>query len=696
MFNPEFGKIKKTKVKRKNSDDSSGSNTFIGNNNKKINNDKTLIVNKIEWTDDLKYKVNASFNDPDLYLKDVPGVIINKMVHGPRYSDNNQKDLIPYSIVGSSKNFSKIMSSKDKRNDSKSRGTVNQKRKKSNSSIMSLATTNKPFNIHDNQNLTKGLKASTSMIKQSQLIDPNNPNATCRYVEDDQVFKQFKKIKERIIQNETDSLTNSNPLSILKEKLNYSSDSSMDELNDTKSKLYNGTQNTQHRNKTKYNSRTSFKESNTLMSNSIGNATNNMFKSKNTTTNDMMSESQANKPQNKKINKNSYDYEMIKDLRIKLKKDYYSFLSKIYNGRMDASTLNSKSLNVPFDILSEINKQNLVLNKYKETKLNREKIEHNIAKITNKTIDKLLVNKNEEHRWKTSILNNNEMNKTLPDKIGGYQWMATLRKPDDFKGVRLSYFNTGTDYWYPIRELQPIDPEIVLPNFNITNKYLDEKSSILSPKADQIINFKPNQDANNYRRGAKQTKFDLKIDENTAYKLIATKIKSVIKLGADGNERFTMLGIENQYVKDFIQHDKKRLKILEKLAPISENRIEGSNLLDFEIINFRSLKGRKIMYNSNINPLTQKEYTPDEKKEEFYACNYSSKPDIQLVNRSINSSIILPNTVNNSLAYNKSVKDISKLTNSNSMISLISQNNISNTFHNNTKEKKRVQSVVWN
>ena len=145
-----------------------------------------------------------------------------------------------------------------------------------------------------------------------------------------------------------------------------------------------------------------------------------------------------------------------------------------------------------------------------------------------------------------------------------------------------------------------------------------------------------------------------------------------------------------------IHQDKKRLKILEKLAPISENRIEGTNLLDFEIINFRSLKGRKIMYNSNINPLTQKEYTSDEKKEEFYACNYSSKPDILLVNRSLNNSIILPKTVNTSLAYNKSIKEIPKLTNSNSMITLVSQNSILNTILSNTKEKKRVESVVWN
>jgi hypothetical protein len=53
-----------------------------------------------------------------------------------------------------------------------------------------------------------------------------------------------------------------------------------------------------------------------------------------------------------------------------------------------------------------------------------------------------------------------------------------------------------------------------------------------------------------------------------------------------------------------------------------KNRLEGVSLIDFEIANFRTIKGRKIMYNPNINPQTQKEYLPEEKKEEVYKCDY--------------------------------------------------------------------------
>lgn len=569
-----------------------------------INADKTLIVNKIQWNEILSNKVNSFFNNPDLFLKDIPGVIVNKSIQGPRYKDTSLKEPISHSIVGSVLNFQKSIQGKDIIKSNR------KSKKKSSSSLKSMRNDLKDINNTNTNSSKKIFKGSTT--QNMKLNEVNSSNQPCRLVDDDIVFKQFKKIKERINSNLStyNDCNKKNPFELYKSRVDISDESS--ENNDlNESKNINNTLNSNLHNKNIVSSNTLI-QSNTYQSNNV------------------MSNTKSNNKTKSKLN-NLYDNEMLKDLRRSLKKKYYGFISKVYNNRIDKSLINQKD-NIPIERLTEMNKQILVFQRQEQTEKSRSVINKYISKVTNKQEESYLINKTELSKWKRTIQINSDNKKSLSDRIGENQWMVSLRKPSNFIGERFSYYNCNSntknvsdnERWYVVKEVFPKDPEIVIPKYEIISKDNDIKS-ILYTNTNDIT-----------RRGAKTTRFDLKVDDLL---LLKTATNMITKKNIT-DEKIIGLDLNNKELINFCSQDNKRVKIIEKIAPILGNRLIGRSLLELEINNFRLLKGVKILYNYNINPTTQKEYHFNERKEEVYASDYSSYKNITSdYDSSINSQV---------------------------------------------------------
>lgn len=620
MLNLEFGQIKKLKKdvnKRRNSEDSMNSfsqslNSFIqipiANKKGGIDRqDKTLIVNKIEWNKEMLEKIDDAFSSPDNYLKDVQGLIISKKMHGPKYTDEFNKEVVPSSIVGNVNQFN-LNKNEKKRGGPKS--SAASKRKKQSSNNLSLS--HKYSAVLDQ----KGQRNNSRLKSQIDNLSTIGKSNLGKFpVEDEAVIKLYKKIKERINRHTHET---AGSLISLPEKLNLSADSSFEDdlascMSFSKKKKNNFPKSTAK----------NIQTSNSILNSSAQASKDALAKEENMKGfhNRCKLKLSINRPE---------DPEFIKVLRKSLEKKHQDFISKIYKNRME---LNSYNNYIPIDSQIEMNQQTLVFKRELENEEKSSQLIKNLSRVTKRTPENLLINQVDEYKWNSSINKMNESNKPITEKLREFQWMAMLRRPDNFKGERKCYFNSGNDLWYTYREKEPHSGELVIPP--ITSKRLKEGSTTLNTycknyqsNIQTTINPIPiESEKSDMRRDGITISQKVDISENT------TKFTNLhnIKIQEDNKEskfnasRNTMVDLSLISIAKIVNTDRPKLRDIDQALPISNMNINGYSLIDLELANFKLLRGRKLLYTQGINPLTAKEFIPDERKEEVYAFNYDIK-----------------------------------------------------------------------
>ena len=140
---------------------------------------------------------------------------------------------------------------------------------------------------------------------------------------------------------------------------------------------------------------------------------------------------------------------------------------------------NSRNIEMPNDIVEYLTFQN---NKIKIRQKYDNKFKHiskYISKLINKKENDLLINRIDDYSFKKELLNEIDFNKPPEDKYGIYKWNISLRRPENFEGMRNSYINLTRDqnpFWGIVVEKYPKIKELKLrPGILNKNKIFLEK-----------------------------------------------------------------------------------------------------------------------------------------------------------------------------------------------------------------------------
>ena len=117
-----------------------------------------------------------------------------------------------------------------------------------------------------------------------------------------------------------------------------------------------------------------------------------------------------------------------------------------------------ESQQIPRNIKLQLDYQDNNL-KLKANALNKNKImSRYLSKKINKKEDELLMNRIDVFRMKKQIFYDIENSRPIDEKYGKYKWNISLRRPDNFKGVRNAYVNIRNDtdpFWVVVYEKSP-------------------------------------------------------------------------------------------------------------------------------------------------------------------------------------------------------------------------------------------------
>lgn len=138
-----------------------------------------------------------------------------------------------------------------------------------------------------------------------------------------------------------------------------------------------------------------------------------------------------------------------------------------------------KKKEVPFDLSQSLFFQNNKL-KERETLDNKVKnISKHLSKILKKSEKDLLLNKLEYYNFKNELLKEIELNKPVDEKYGKFKWNISLRRPNQFEGMRSSYINLTRDenpFWGIVIEKYPKIKELkIKPGSVSKNRVFFEK-----------------------------------------------------------------------------------------------------------------------------------------------------------------------------------------------------------------------------
>ena len=125
--------------------------------------------------------------------------------------------------------------------------------------------------------------------------------------------------------------------------------------------------------------------------------------------------------------------------------------------------------------------------KLKANAINKNKIMSKyLSKKINKKEDELLMNRIDVFRMKKQIFYDIENSRPIDEKYGKYKWNISLRRPDNFKGVRNAYVNVRNDtdpFWVVVYEKSPHIKDLsIKPGYDLNQKdYTDFKKNQFLP-----------------------------------------------------------------------------------------------------------------------------------------------------------------------------------------------------------------------
>ena len=155
------------------------------------------------------------------------------------------------------------------------------------------------------------------------------------------------------------------------------------------------------------------------------------------------------------------------------RKDYINQRKKMYGRNNINYTYNKlSSEKIPEKIKQGLNLQTKKLNLMKSSELKNRKISKYLSRKSNKPQENLLLNRIDSFRFKKEIIKEMEYNKPKEEEFGRYNWNVSLRRPDNFRGIRKAYVNLSEEKYnslwslmiekYPKEKIISIKPEYTL------------------------------------------------------------------------------------------------------------------------------------------------------------------------------------------------------------------------------------------
>ena len=172
---------------------------------------------------------------------------------------------------------------------------------------------------------------------------------------------------------------------------------------------------------------------------------------------------------NKKLRKN--EVSISRSINNLSKSNNYSINN--YEERNNSNNNKIKQINYPFELYHSLDYQNKQIIAKKKNLKKLIRLSKFISKKIKKNEDDLLLNKVDLFKYKKDILS--EINKEKDDdKFGKFKWRMSLRKPNDFKGIKKLFINVSNElnpFWETIVDRSPNYKELaVKPGYNLKQK----------------------------------------------------------------------------------------------------------------------------------------------------------------------------------------------------------------------------------
>ena len=269
----------------------------------------------------------------------------------------------------------------------------------------------------------------------------------------------------------------------------------------------------------------------------------------------------------------SYKKKNQKDISLNDKSQPSSLSESSYRNHLNENKINTKKKyvnpsssmdNLPKDIQKCLFLQNRKLNLQKLSEKKNLRISQFLSKKLNKPKNNLLINNIDSFRFKKEVINEIENNKPPEEQYGNNEWNISLRRPENFEGVRDAYINLKGEgfspFWSVVIERSPKQKELCIKPGHILNE-----------------------------NEIKQIKRKNKINNSGRKNLYFKTVENLENLSIEGKNLYNI-----EYKREII--DSKRKKILHKVFLDNGKAISSSDI--------NNLYGNDIFY---------KNYAPTEK-----------------------------------------------------------------------------------
>ena len=162
-----------------------------------------------------------------------------------------------------------------------------------------------------------------------------------------------------------------------------------------------------------------------------------------------------------------------------IKKNESNQIKSVLNQNHKIKKKYLKRKDIPLDIAKSLTYQNNKLRIRQNLDNTIKNISKHISELLNKNENELLINRIDDYCFKKELLKEIDYNKPLDEKYGIYKWNISLRRPNNFEGVRNSYINLTREknpFWGIIIERYPKIKELkIRPGTLMKNKKYFEK-----------------------------------------------------------------------------------------------------------------------------------------------------------------------------------------------------------------------------
>ena len=234
---------------------------------------------------------------------------------------------------------------------------------------------------------------------------------------------------------------------------------------------------------------------------------------------------------------------------------------------------------IPVDIKNSLSLQNKKLNLQKLSEKQNMNMARYLSKKINNPQNNLLLNKIDSFRFKKEIINEIEFNKPFDERYGKFKWNVSLRRPQNFQGVRDCYINLKGErflpFWSLVIERCPKQKEMCvkpghLLNINEINELKKQNNKINSGNKNKYFKTVENLE-------------DLSIDGKNLYdieykrEIIDSKNKKILhKVFVENGKAISSSDINNLYGHDTFYKDYKGCATEKNLNSFHKNNFRDN------------------------------------------------------------------------------------------------------------------------